>query len=1825
MKRPSEADGSVKPDGFNKRRRPNKVTGNGADPKLAPEDIQTLRQLQSLFCDFSKPEELNNGIQCFKAFLNRCSKGAEIPDKVADFNLKLLKEWLEIQSKRATDGDAKEGQANAFGDILQVWSYASQKNALSLLSSVVSSLAWVVRICSQNEDLRSSGFVLCKAILQQSYLKIIYRTLVSNREHVVAPCLRMLTEVNRFDHGSACGILFSAFDFTVKDITRNLEVRGGRVETIDDLRRPTIRTTFLRFITSFFQYGSSNIKNQILGLRPWISPMFKYLRTDSPVAISEVVGALSKYIIEDKEIPRVTKTKVFNEWVLGHIAGLYCRRERVTISKAGREEEKSIAEIAHEFLLNVCTTPGNGICFPSSGWYPPGLIEGEEKRRGSGPPKVHNRTLSSFISSIRPYSDTLQQDLLLAIFKACPELVASYFITNTSFSFDPRLTSTWIGYCGFLTAAIELPIPDLFGPAELSSTPPPISVIAENVIPNPLTKAVLTKCISHESSCNLIKFLTTRLLVVSFQKLRRVLSALDEASASMVDPSKNWLRARFEFIEEFCKRVPDMSTVSGLIKSSSGLGMLQREATSRLLVYYCETLPELAFAGSFDVTLALGTLFADEEGPSGQAVDEKGLGFLEIRHLLRVAKDAPDLKWWHKPVMMPFSPFASILRACCGPNSNFPLHQIKTLLHSFVAPSLLFQAETLVSPLEALLESLTVIAQPATFEAALVFLDESVSRCIHAPFKYIDDCAELVLNISESQGRGQGTAAVSPLVVTTTEQFRFFIESNAPHKVKLGVSTWLARLMESCAILGENRYVLAALCNRLVKLCGCDKASKAVFKLLKQGLHGKGEFQLMNSRSHESTSIRDSGGGIDSGEKHSRDLFRGLRTLDTGIIENLLHLYRYGGHDVSLFDIMIICKAVGGILGGGAINENDACASISNLQGLLKALFKRIPGGDELRDRSVAMLVHDSVWVESFLRVLVDPGKLQRYIIFSTGFSQLLCFTFDGFEPVLEPFVKRFEASMLGISQFLADDSASTHGQSISLICEPVILQILPLENLPNLVSPILKGTNAKGLNKLQFDLLRLILERLSTMGKHLPPRLLKDILAQLQGRLPDHESFNKALGQYLLGLPEKSVDVDSFCLNPLVLDLGNDHSAAKAGLACALIRKVDAIQDLVLSSLAETSGSAKVKDISPYLTALLETFSMPVKGAARFEWTANASTEARDQLDQIFGRFQENLYKNYLSSEQVTLLQQAVSLLPSLDKGGALQNIIQDNRRSNLTAKTVDLIDALIDSLINTRETADIRSWVLRALDFLTRIFEEDGLLSEEVLMFTKRLGGLFAQKRIDLSSSAPRATLNAVLESGLQKHIDTPEVVYFVTVMVSQLPPKVLNAGKLLQIVLEHSKNPLLSRRGTPDEISHHMAFVIYCLFSVARLSQSTITTLDGVLGLYRGTNDIIDTAFLNIIWSIEAHLAQSCANRIADWTILERADGKPFISRVRGRLFVVVDSKKLARSVFQYSPRRVTVSNSDLKTFELFMGALTEQKETDSRTYNPEFLLPALTYCLLSDNVIVDVQAATEKHTLGFAIMALCSHNKSLNTRARSYLSTAIAKLEARYHSDFSQLPTSIYREKTQILHLLCAILASSSSYQRLDASQPSHIPTVVGVFLAQLVQVLSSPSHFLYEKVMELLLRQPLLNLHDVPHIISLSNMGEEYHREIFWILNVLEAGLKTEEDLDLYRKRNVFGNCLNVYNSPYTSNKEKEKVVELLWNAAGIEGGGTTLITRNGIISWTEHQLSGALSAEDRILMKRLGARLFESSAKEHISEWSKGDIEYHLRDGILGK
>lgn len=861
-----------------------------------------------------------------------------------------------------------------------------------------------MRLCSHNEELKTAGAVLCKSVLQPTYLKIVYRSLVSNKEFVNAPCLRLLTEINKFDFGSVCGLLHSAFDFTTKNIMKSLEVSREKADAVvatDDLHRPSLRTTSVRFVLSFFQFGSSSVKNEVLGQRAWISPIFKYLRNDAPLVVNDFLNIMGKKVLADKEISRDTKKNVFNDRALSNIVALYGRTDMINIVGTGGNEEKSVAEAAHEFLIKVCTTPGNGVCYSDSGWYPPGWTETGEKHRGG--PRLHNRLLSSFILSIKPYADTLQQDLLLRIFKVLPELVADYHLNNTSFDFDPKLTSTWFGYYAFLSSTIQLPVPNNFGLGEFSVTPPPTNVLIENVIPKSLGKATLAKCLAHTSPVT--KFLVTRLLIFSFQKLQKVLSAIDDASTLMVNPSSSWTKARFDLVEEFCKRAPDMGAVMGLINSipKGQQGTLQEEGASRLLANYFELMPEVALAGRFDITIALGSFLMDEDASGGE---DRGFRLLEMSHLLRVAKDVPDIKWWNKSGLsfilfsvdcvnqhrtsasMPFSLFVSILKVYCRPTSRLPLRQIRALLHSFVTPSLLFQTETSTPPLEAFLESLSFIQDKSTIDAIFSFLDESVARCIRTPFKYIDDYAELAFEISKTHELSRNIPAVSPFTMAVVEQWRFFMQSKHTSGVKHAGSNWLARFLESSAIVGENEYVLAAVCERLV--ASCDEsghgAGKAVFKGLKRRLGSRRPLKLKNYDDDTIDTEDDSSSRL----KLPRDLFDRLGNFDVDSVESVTKSIKEKEIDVSLFDIAVGQKAVLGVLESRKIGCEDSCLALSKLMELLATILVRLSEeASGTWEEAKKMLANDSELVGSFLRIPEREDDFPRYAYFSKSKQNL--------------------------------------------------------------------------------------------------------------------------------------------------------------------------------------------------------------------------------------------------------------------------------------------------------------------------------------------------------------------------------------------------------------------------------------------------------------------------------------------------------------------------------------------------------------------------------------------------------------------------------------------------------------------------------------------------------------------------------------------------------------------------------------------------------------------------------------------------------------------
>lgn len=90
----------------------------------------------------------------------------------------------------------------------------------------------------------------------------------------------------------------------------------------------------------------------------------------------------------------------------------------------GPDETGVPADLAHDFLLSICTIPGEGICYKDYGWYPVASAATESQEGVSS--KIRNKTLSRFIAVLKPADDIRQQKLLLKILSACPELVPGY-------------------------------------------------------------------------------------------------------------------------------------------------------------------------------------------------------------------------------------------------------------------------------------------------------------------------------------------------------------------------------------------------------------------------------------------------------------------------------------------------------------------------------------------------------------------------------------------------------------------------------------------------------------------------------------------------------------------------------------------------------------------------------------------------------------------------------------------------------------------------------------------------------------------------------------------------------------------------------------------------------------------------------------------------------------------------------------------------------------------------------------------------------------------------------------------------------------------------------------------------------------------------------------------------------------------------------------------------------------------------------------------------------------------------------------------------------
>jgi nucleolar pre-ribosomal-associated protein 1 len=594
------------------------------------------------------------GLTTFKRFLDSIlysTEADDVPRKRA-----ILREYLDTQKGRGKDDKDKLFLQN----LIQAWDFAAETNFEAILAQVTAALALLFKVLASHGDLLDYGNLLAKAILQPSVARRLVRSTSAapNKDNVISPALRLLTELTRFNEGAYARAVYGKRDFTLepKILGRNIGLRKEQ-SVVDQQKKPSVRTTAIRYFLTHLRYQDERAKTELLSNTNVVRAVFDHLSTDPPFLIFEIFDVLKSHVFQDKAIARSTKSRILNGKTLSRIASL-CSYEVAQDSL--REGQQTPDQLAHEFLRMVCTDPAYGVMLPTTGLYPStfddedgdvedtvdyGVDLGVDSLDAHGKTgKMRNVILSEFILSQRPYANTLHQELAVDIFKACPELVADYFTKRRDFSYDPKLTSTWIGYSAFLFQTIQLPVPKYFGAKRgYRDHPPPVSVMLQSILPQPLNQQVLSKCLNHSS--DLIQMFAIRVLIVALLKLQSVVQTLNDAN--IVKPSKLWEQASKRLTAECSRRCPQIRTIFLTLKKP-GLQDMKRESVTRLLRLYYEITPQAALQEKFDVSLPLCNALAEVEKPTA-APEDKVFRILELEHWIQMARHSPAMRWWQKP------------------------------------------------------------------------------------------------------------------------------------------------------------------------------------------------------------------------------------------------------------------------------------------------------------------------------------------------------------------------------------------------------------------------------------------------------------------------------------------------------------------------------------------------------------------------------------------------------------------------------------------------------------------------------------------------------------------------------------------------------------------------------------------------------------------------------------------------------------------------------------------------------------------------------------------------------------------------------------------------------------------------------------------------------------------------------------------------------------------------------------------------------------------------------------------------------------------------
>ncbi|PSR72606.1 hypothetical protein PHLCEN_2v11530 [Hermanssonia centrifuga] len=529
----------------------------------------------------------------------------------------------------------------------------------------------------------------------------------------------------------------------------------------------------------------------------------------------------------------------------------------------GTNEEEIPADVAHHFLLAVCSHPGSGICFRDRGWYPREDVDnntqGEVQEPSAHKPgsRIYNKILGNVIKGLKVNEDSRQQELALRILTACPELVAGYW-PAAALTLEPRLSSRWISNVAFFGQVISLPVPrstflipgsDLYHPS-----PPPLSTILENILPSVSIKIHLSRGL--QSTSTLVQHCAALALAKCLMKYGDVVKALRAAEEALEEDEEEgqWVRRRKEVEREVARRVPEFQVIVGFAQQKANemrlvsdaeanhthvnatKAALLSECALRLMWLYHRWLPASVAEARFDVGKLLQGI-QDGISPAGtmQALNaSSGLVTLRQLHILRLLKESDQFSWTGKTGSSR-GHLSVLLKLYISTELGAARSTISALLRHTLSSTINFQHDA--DEVDLWLRSLPSIKRasdaeapdgtPLTSEeeAVISCLDDCAQRCMKTPYRYVEGLQALWSpHKSHAEAEAGDSHPIidrpdlfpSPMLITILEQMEARFNGNLlPPSDALAIVTYIRKLTLNLAGKVWSLGILHAIAKRI--------------------------------------------------------------------------------------------------------------------------------------------------------------------------------------------------------------------------------------------------------------------------------------------------------------------------------------------------------------------------------------------------------------------------------------------------------------------------------------------------------------------------------------------------------------------------------------------------------------------------------------------------------------------------------------------------------------------------------------------------------------------------------------------------------------------------------------------------------------------------------------------------------------------------------------------------------------------------------------------------------------------------------------------------